>query len=208
MADNGLLNAPDDPKAARAKLKADRKEYKKALKEQKKAQREKELEFAARTEEINGDNAGGLATLVITLLIILIWLFIMALLVKLDVGGFGSDILAPIIKDVPYLNLILPEGSYEKKKETVLNMLKSLDSNVLGDLISSIENEDYPEENLDKVYKISYETIEEYHDKKEEEKRSALTDRLSKLHEMSEASKVEDEKEAGDILDSIEKIDF
>lgn len=121
MADNGLLNAPDDPKAARAKLKADRKEYKKALKEQKKAQREKELEFAARTEEINGDNAGGLATLVITLLIILIWLFIMALLVKLDVGGFGSDILAPIIKDVPYLNLILPEGSYEKKKEPVAN---------------------------------------------------------------------------------------
>lgn len=98
--------------------------------------------------------------------------------------------------------------SYEKKKATVLNMLKSLDSNVLGDLISSIEKEDYPEENLDKVYKISYETIEEYHDKKEEEKRSALTDRLSKLHEMSEASKVEDEKEAGDILDSIEKIDF
>lgn len=117
MADNGLLNAPDDPKAARAKLKADRKEYKKTLKEQRKAQKEKEREFADRTAEINGDNAGGLATLVITFLIILIWLAIMALLVKLDVGGFGSDILAPIIKDVPYLNLILPEGSVEKKKE-------------------------------------------------------------------------------------------
>jgi flagellar motility protein MotE (MotC chaperone) len=119
MAESNLLNTPEDPKAARVKLKADRKEYKKTLKEQRKAQKEKEREFADRTAEINGDNAGGLATLVITFLIILIWLAIMALLVKLDVGGFGSDILAPLIKDVPYINLILPEGSVEKNKEPV-----------------------------------------------------------------------------------------
>lgn len=98
--------------------------------------------------------------------------------------------------------------SYEKKKATVLNMLKSLDSNVLGDLISSIENEDYPEENLDKVYKISYETLDEYKDKEEQEKKNLLAGRLSKLHEMSEASKIEDEKDAVNILDTIEKIDF
>ena len=115
MADTNLLNAPDDPKAAKAKLKADKKEYRKSLKEQRKAQKDKEREFADRSAEINGDNAGGLATLVITFLIILIWLAIMALLVKLDVGGFGSDILAPILKDIPYINMILPEGSYEKK---------------------------------------------------------------------------------------------
>ena len=118
MAESNLLNTPEDPKAARAKLKADRKEYKKTLKEQRKAQKEKEREFADRTAEINGDNAGGLATLVITFLIILIWLAIMALLVKLDVGGFGSDILAPIIRDVPYLNLILPEGSVKSNTES------------------------------------------------------------------------------------------
>ena len=118
MAETNLLNSPDDPKAARAKLKADKKEYRKKLKEQRKEQKEREREFADRTAEINGDNAGGLATLIITFLIILIWLAIMALLVKLDVGGFGSDILAPIIKDVPYLNVILPEGSVEKKPET------------------------------------------------------------------------------------------
>ena len=115
MADTNLLNAPDDPKAAKAKLKADKKEYKKKLKEQVKAQKEQEREFADRAAEINGDNAGGLATLVITFLIILIWLAIMVLLVKLDVGGFGSDVLAPILKDVPYLNWILPEGSYDKQ---------------------------------------------------------------------------------------------
>lgn len=114
MADTNLLKAPDDPKAAKAKLKADKKEYRKKLKEQVKAQKEQEREFADRAAEINGDNAGGLATLVITFLIILIWLAIMVLLVKLDVGGFGSDVLAPILKDVPYVNWILPEGSYEK----------------------------------------------------------------------------------------------
>ena len=118
MADTSLLNGPENPKAAKAKLKADKKEYAKKLKEQRKAQKEQEREFADRSAEINGDNAGGLATLVITFLIILIWLAIMALLVKLDVGGFGSDILAPLIKDVPYLNLILPDGAVQKDTET------------------------------------------------------------------------------------------
>lgn len=113
MADN-ILNTPEDPKAAKAQLKADKKEYKKNLKEQRKAQKEKEKEFADRTAEINGDNAGGLATIVITFLIILIWLAIMALLVKLDVGGFGSDILAPLIRDIPYVNMILPESARNK----------------------------------------------------------------------------------------------
>lgn len=45
----------------------------------------------------------------VTLLIILIWLGIIVILIKFDVGGFGSTVLRPIIKDVPYLNLILPE---------------------------------------------------------------------------------------------------
>ncbi len=108
------LNNIEDPKAAKAKLKADKKEFQKKLKEQRKEQKAMELEFEERNEEINGDNAGGFATIVITLLIILIWLAIMALLIKLDVGGFGSGILAPLIKDVPYLNLILPDGSVSR----------------------------------------------------------------------------------------------
>ena len=110
MADIGNI---EDPKVAKAKLKADKKEYQKQLKQQRKEAKEKAQEFADRTAEINGDNAGGFATIVITFLIILIWLAIMALLIKLDVGGFGSDILYPILKDVPYLNLILPDNVRE-----------------------------------------------------------------------------------------------
>ncbi len=45
----------------------------------------------------------------VTLLIIVIWLGIIGLLIKMDVGGFGSTVLYPIFKDVPVVNLILPE---------------------------------------------------------------------------------------------------
>ena len=107
----------EDPKAAKAKLKAEKKEYQKQLKAQRKEPKEKAQEFADRTAEINGDNAGGFATIVITFLIILIWLAIMALLIKLDVGGFGSDILAPIIGDIPGLNLILPDNATKQSEQ-------------------------------------------------------------------------------------------
>ena len=110
MADVNMGMAPfEDPKAARAKLKADKKEYRKHLKEMRKEQRDKEREFADRSAELAGDDAGGFATFIITVLIIIIWLAIMGLLIKLNVGNFGSDILAPLIKDVPYINLILPD---------------------------------------------------------------------------------------------------
>lgn len=45
----------------------------------------------------------------VVILIVLIWLAILALVVKLDVGGFGSNVLRPILKDVPVVNLILPD---------------------------------------------------------------------------------------------------
>ncbi len=101
-----------EEKAARKKLKEDRKALKKELKEQKKAAKQREAELEERRAELNGDDGGGVATLVVTLFIIIIWIIIMILLIKLDVGGFGSNILAPIIGDVPGINRILPEGSY------------------------------------------------------------------------------------------------
>jgi flagellar motility protein MotE (MotC chaperone) len=47
--------------------------------------------------------------LLIVILIVLIWIAILALLIKLDIGGFGSGVLRPILKDVPVINKILPE---------------------------------------------------------------------------------------------------
>lgn len=45
----------------------------------------------------------------IVLLIILIWIAILGLLVKLDIGGFGSGVLYPVLKDIPVVNKILPD---------------------------------------------------------------------------------------------------
>ena len=49
------------------------------------------------------------SVLLIVILIVIIWIAILALLIKLDIGGFGSGVLRPILKDVPVINRILPE---------------------------------------------------------------------------------------------------
>lgn len=78
-------------------LKKDRKEVKRRAKE------------IARQEEALGDEGGnGLVTFFATLFIIILWLAVICVIVKLDIGGFGSSVLKPILKDVPVINLILP----------------------------------------------------------------------------------------------------
>lgn len=53
-------------------------------------------------------------TVLIALLIAIIWFTIFGLLIKFDVGGFGSGVLRPIIKDIPLINRILPDISEEQ----------------------------------------------------------------------------------------------
>ena len=90
-----------DAKAAR---KAEKKAEKQRKKEEKKLAKQQELEDD--TEESSGGSK--VALVFVTLIIIIIWRAILALLVKMDVGGFGSTVLAPVLKDVPYINKILP----------------------------------------------------------------------------------------------------
>ena len=90
-----------DAKAAR---KAEKKAEKQRKKEEKKLAKQQELEDD--TEESSGGSK--VALVFVTLIIIIIWLAILALLVKMDVGGFGSTVLAPVLKDVPYINKIMP----------------------------------------------------------------------------------------------------
>lgn len=54
---------------------------------------------------------GKIALFFILLAILIIWLGIIALLIKSDVGRFGSTVLYPKWKDIPVLNLVLPEVS-------------------------------------------------------------------------------------------------
>lgn len=58
-------------------------------------------------EESAGSKIG---VALVTIIIIAIWLGIFALLIKLDVGGFGSNVLYPVLKNVPVISKILPEN--------------------------------------------------------------------------------------------------
>ena len=91
----------------------DPKEAKKAAKEAKKAEKEAKKKAKENGEDIGDDDeslgiGGKLIMAFVVLLIILIWLVIFAFLIKMDVGGFGSTVLFPVLKDVPYVNKILP----------------------------------------------------------------------------------------------------
>lgn len=66
---------------------------------------------AENNEEEEKETVGSkLLLVVVTLFIIVLWLAILALFIKMDLGGFGSGVLKPLLKDVPVVNQILPEG--------------------------------------------------------------------------------------------------
>jgi flagellar motility protein MotE (MotC chaperone) len=60
------------------------------------------------------ETAGGkVGVAIVTIFIIAVWLGIFALLIKWDLGGFGSTVLSPLLKDVPVVNAILPDTKTE-----------------------------------------------------------------------------------------------
>lgn len=70
-------------------------------------------------------------TFIIVLFIVAIWLGIFAFLIKYDVGGFGSTVLRPILKDIPGVNEILPdipdEQVAEEKNYPYKNLPEAMD---------------------------------------------------------------------------------
>lgn len=109
MAD--IDNIEQDPDLARKQLKEEKKALKKEQAEARKEAKARAKELANREDDLDDSDAGGLSIVMVTIIIIIIWLAILALLIKLDVGGFGSNVMRPILKDVPVLKEILPEDS-------------------------------------------------------------------------------------------------
>lgn len=75
---------------------------------------------STQTEIKNDESTGGkIVTILIVFVIVILWLAIFGVLIKLDVGNFGSEILYPVLKDVPVVNRILPEpdGSTDQGQE-------------------------------------------------------------------------------------------
>lgn len=97
-----------------------------------------------------GESVGGkILTVLIIFLIVLIWLAILALLIKFDVGGVGSEVLRPVLKDIPVVNRILPDISEEQEAYENAYPYKSLGEAV--EYIKKLEGQvdKYREENSD-----------------------------------------------------------
>ena len=54
-----------------------------------------------------------LKSVLLAVLIVIIWIAILCIIIKLDIGSFGSVVLRPVLKDVPVINKILPDVSDE-----------------------------------------------------------------------------------------------
>lgn len=110
MADNEELEEKVDKK----KLKEEKKKAKREAREAKKKAKADRDEL----EDENESTGNKFVLFVVTLLVIVIWLGIIALLIKTDVGGFGSTVLYPYLKDVKYVNKVLPEVSSDADVDT------------------------------------------------------------------------------------------
>lgn len=97
----------------------DKKAAKKAEKARKKAEKKaaKNMETDLENTEEEEGSSSKLAVALVILVIIIVWLAILALLIKWDVGGFGSTVMRPLLKDIPYVNRILPDSEDDLSTE-------------------------------------------------------------------------------------------
>ncbi|MCH5274815.1 MAG: hypothetical protein J1E65_03155 [Lachnospiraceae bacterium] len=97
------------------KLQNEKKKLKSDQKEQKKLAKKRAKEIAAQEAELAEDEeGGGFFTFLATLAIIAVWIAILCVVIKLDVGGFGSNVLTPVLKDVPIVSKILPTPAQQE----------------------------------------------------------------------------------------------
>lgn len=107
-----------DFKAEKKKIQEEKKKLKSEQKAQQKEARKRARELADQEAELDDDSpGGGFSMFVVTLFIILIWVAILCILIKLDVGGIGSNVLAPVLKNVPVVNKILPGDSVTETED-------------------------------------------------------------------------------------------
>lgn len=117
MAEENILDNDAEVMDAKA-LKEERKRLKAEQKAQKKEARKKARELANQEMELE-EEGSNIPIFLTTVAIVAIWLLILCVLIKLDVGGFGSGVLTPILKDVPVVNKILPKDISVSTEEEI-----------------------------------------------------------------------------------------
>ncbi len=113
-----------DESAEIARLKEEKKAFKEEQKRakadrknQKKEAKKKAKELADEEARITEDDGGGFSVAITTIIIVVVWIAIICALIKLDVGGFGSGVLAPVLKNIPVVNLILPDSTTSSESD-------------------------------------------------------------------------------------------
>lgn len=97
----------------------EKKQLKKQQREQKKEAKRRAREIAKREDALaDEEESNGLLTFGATVLIVALWIAVICVIIKLDIGGFGSNVLTPILKDVPVVNRILPGNSLTETTDT------------------------------------------------------------------------------------------
>ena len=147
-------------------------------------------------EELNLDNlendelgedgekkGGGLPGILIATLIIAIWLVIFGLLIKMDVGGFGSTVLRPLLKNVPIVNMILPAASDQEIATETGSKYKNLNEALAR--IKELEQElnTYENSSTDSADKIADLTAEVSRLKTFEDSQASFEDQKKKFDE-------------------------
>lgn len=97
--------------AEKKKIQDEKKQLKKEQAAQKKEAKKRAKEIAKRESDLEDDRedgGGGFVTFLATLFIVILWLAVVCVIIKLDVGGFGTNVMTPLLKDIPVLNKILP----------------------------------------------------------------------------------------------------
>lgn len=94
------------------KIQDEKKQLKKEQKEQRKEAKRRAKEIAKREDALDDDGeSNGFVTFIATIFIVILWVAVICAIIKLDIGGFGSSVMAPLLRDVPVVNKILPKNS-------------------------------------------------------------------------------------------------
>lgn len=145
--------------AEKKRLQAEKKQLKKEQREQRKEAKRRAKEIAKQEDALgDGEDGNGLVTFGATLLVVALWIAVACVFIKLDIGGFGSSIMQPILKDIPVVNRILPGVSVtETTEDEAIGGYTSLKDAV--DQIKALELELETVQNGSKVKDEEIETL-------------------------------------------------
>lgn len=102
----------------KAKLKEEKKRFRQDQKAQKKEAKRRAAEIARQEEALGEEGGNGIVSFFATLLIVFLWLAIVCVVIRMNVGGIG-DVLRPLLETVPVLNMILPPKTDSSSPSTV-----------------------------------------------------------------------------------------